>query len=71
MEEVKLATYLSKWPFLANIIFPRDSEGQINCKEFKEMIDFEDREGNEHVAQFLFDYMDMIEQRKQGKSCLL
>ena len=65
---MKLATYLSKWPFLANIIFPRDIERQINCKEFKDKIDFDDREENEYVAQFLFDYMDMIKQRKEGKS---
>ena len=66
MEEMKLVTYLSKWPVLANVVFPRDNERILDRNEFKDKIDFEERDENEHATQFLFQYIDMIEQRQQG-----
>lgn len=66
MEEVKLVTYMSKWPVLANLIFPRHHERRLYGNDFKEKIYFEDRDENEHTAQFLFRYIDMVEQRQEG-----
>lgn len=65
MEEVKLVTYMSKWPVLANLIFPRHHERRLYGNDFKEKIYFEDRDENEHTAQFLFRYIDMVEQRQE------
>ena len=63
---MKLVTYLGKRPVLANLVFPRDYERIMDRNEFKDKIDFEERDENEHATQFLFQYIDMIEQRQQG-----
>jgi hypothetical protein len=54
MEEMKLVTYLSKWPVLANVVFPRDSERILDRNEFKDKIDFEERDENDmpHSSYF-------------------
>jgi hypothetical protein len=44
MEELELITYLSKWPVLGDLIFPREHERHINLTEFQEKIRFEDIE---------------------------
>jgi hypothetical protein len=67
MEELKLVTYMSKWPVLDTLIFLRDHERLLNGDEFKDKIVFEDMNENQAVTQFLFRYVDMIEQRHEGK----
>ena len=67
MQEVKLVHYMSKWPVLARLVFPRDNERQLNVNEFKNKILFEERSENEECANFLDQYLEMIEERQEGK----
>lgn len=67
MEELKLITYLSKWPVLGDLIFPREHERHINLTEFQEKIRFEDIEENKLTEEFFYKYLDLIHQRSQGR----
>jgi hypothetical protein len=66
MEELKLITYLWKWPVHGGLIFPREHERNINVIEFKEKSRFEEVEENKLTEEFFYKYLDLIHQRSQG-----
>ena len=69
MEEVGLHTALAKWPCLLDIICPEEKEGTILGGKFKGKLTVEKKEANHNnskAADFLIEYITLIESRKEG-----
>ena len=69
MNEVSLQRYLTRLPSLTEVVFPSEEERFISAAEFKQSIDYEEKEvcqANVLAAEFLLQYLDEIETRKEG-----
>lgn len=69
MNEVSLQRYLTRLPSLTEVVFPPEEERFISAAEFKESVDYEEKEAcqaNALAAEFLLQYLDEIETRKEG-----
>ena len=69
MNEISLQRYLTRLPSLTEVVFPSEEERFISAAEFKQSIDYEDEEAcqaNVLAAEFLLQFLDEIETRKEG-----
>jgi hypothetical protein len=65
---VGLKSFLERYPHIINQLFPTDEECKFSAKEVKEKISFsgEESEANTRTKKFFLDYIDVVENRKEG-----
>ena len=68
MEAVGLKSFIEKYPKSVHILFPSVSEATILGAELKLRLRFEDEtlEANRPVVDMFLEYIDVLENRKEG-----